>query len=142
MNKENDVEGLAYDAKSNHLLLGCKGKGASGDGAAFKGPFNAFDLATRTVSETPAYLLTLPDLEDFLKTSGETEADKKLERSFTPEEAELKFSPSGMPSTQKRGVFRRFARGNTLLVLDSRGKILHLERLKKSVHGQPGGHLL
>ncbi len=140
LNKENDVEGLAFDAKNNHLLLGCKGKGASGDGAAFKKAIYAFDLATKTVSETPAYLLTLPDLEDFLKTSGESDAEKKMEHIASPEETEMKFSPSGIAVHPKTGeIYVTSARGNTLLVLNSKGKILHLERLKKSVHGQPEG---
>jgi uncharacterized protein YjiK len=36
LNKENDVEGLGYDAVANQLLVGCKGKGVDGDGAAQK----------------------------------------------------------------------------------------------------------
>ncbi len=140
LNKENDVEGLAYDPKLNRLLLGCKGKGANVEGAALKKAIYAFDLATKTMSDSPAFLLTLPDLKDFLETSGEEDADKKMEHIFSPAEAELKFSPSGIAIHPKTGeIYVTSARGNTLLVLDPKGKILHLERLKKSVHAQPEG---
>ncbi|MCU0345453.1 MAG: SdiA-regulated domain-containing protein [Saprospiraceae bacterium] len=140
LNSEHDVEGIAYDPIHQRLLLGCKGKGVEGLDKPLNKAIYAFDLSTKTVSETPAFLLTLPDLQDFLKKSGEDEADKKLERIFSPEDAQMKFSPSGIAIHPKTGeIYITSARGNTLLVLDANGKILHLERLKKSTHAQPEG---
>lgn len=140
LNKDNDVEGLAHDPKNNRLLLGCKGKGVDGDGTALKKAVYAFDLETRTVAEKPAFLLTLPDLKNFLINCGEEGVEGKMERICTPEELELKFSPSGIAIHPKTGeIYVTSARGNSLLVLDPTGKILHLEHLKKSIHTQPEG---
>ncbi len=140
LDKENDLEGLAHDPANNRLLIACKGHSGYTDDAGDKKAIYAFDLATKTVSKTPAYLLTLSDLEDFLKTSGEEDANKKLERINAPGSGELKFSPSGIAIHPKTGdIYITSARGNTLLVLDAKGKVQHLERLKKSVHGQPEG---
>lgn len=140
LSSENDVEGLAYDAKNNRLLLACKGKGVDQDSLPLNKAIFAFDLASKTVLERPAFLLTLPDLNDFIVNSGEFDADEKLERIITAERTEIKFSPSGIAVHPLTGdVYVTSARGNTLLVVNSQGKILHLERLKKSTHAQPEG---
>jgi DNA-binding beta-propeller fold protein YncE len=140
LNSDNDVEGLAFDPARQRLLIGCKGKGQDRAGVPLNKAIYAFDLATKTVVDSPAYLLTLPDLNDFIVNSGEFDAAEKLERIITAERTEIKFSPSGIAIHPKTGeVYVTSARGNTLLVLDANGKILHLERLKKSTHAQPEG---
>ncbi len=140
LNSDNDVEGLAYDPANNRLLLGCKGKGLDSLGTPLNKAIYAFDLATKTVGNTPAYLLTLPDLTDFIQNSGEFDAEEKMERIITAERTEIKFSPSGIAIHPQTGeIYVTSARGNTLLVLDAVGKIKHVERLKKSTHAQPEG---
>lgn len=140
LNKDNDVEGLAFDSKNNRLLLGCKGKGLDREGMPLNKAIYAFDLASKTVADTPAFLLTLPNLEGFLSNSDEPGAKKKMEHVYAAEDAQLKFSPSGIAIHPLTGdVYITSARGNTLLVLDSTGKIRFLERLKKSIHNQPEG---
>ncbi len=140
LTSDNDVEGLAYDPARNRLLLGCKGKGLDSLGTPLNKAIYAFDLATNTVSNTPAYLLTLPDLTDFIQNSGEFEAEEKMERIISAERTEIKFSPSGIAIHPKTGeIYVTSARGNTLLMLDAAGKIQHVERLKKSTHAQPEG---
>lgn len=140
LNSDNDVEGLAYDPKNNRLLIGCKGKGFDKEGMPLNKAIYAFDLKSKTVADTPAFLLTLPDLHDFLANSGELDAQEKLEHCLTAELTEFRFSPSGIAVHPKTGdIYVTSARGNTLLVLDSVGKIQHLERLKKNLHTQPEG---
>ncbi len=140
LNSDNDVEGLGFDPTNNRLLLGCKGRGVDSLGTPLNRAIYAFDLATKTVSNTPAFLLTLPNLQFFLENSGEEEADKKMERMYSPDEPQLRFSPSGIAIHPKTGdVYVTSARGNSLLVLDANGKILHIERLKKTTHAQPEG---
>jgi uncharacterized protein YjiK len=140
LDKENDVEGLAFDAKNNRLLLGCKGRGLDREGMPLNKAIYAFDLTTMSVADTPAFLLTLPNLEGFLANSDEPGAKKKMEHVYTSEDSQLKFSPSGIAVHPISGdIYITSARGNTLLVLYSDGKIRNLERLKKSVHTQPEG---
>jgi uncharacterized protein YjiK len=140
LNSDNDVEGLAYDPKNNRLLIGCKGKGFDREGTPLNKAIYAFDLATKTVADTPAFLLTLPDLDDFIVNSGQFDPAEKLERIITAERTEIRFSPSGIAIHPKTGdVYVTSARGNSLLVLNEKGKILHIEHLKKSLHTQPEG---
>lgn len=140
LNSDNDVEGLAYDPKNNRLLIGCKGKGFDREGTPLNKAIYAFDLTTKTVADTPAFLLTLPNLDDFIVNSGEFDAGEKLERIITAERTEIRFSPSGIAIHPKTGdVYVTSARGNSLLVLNEQGKILHIEHLKKSLHTQPEG---
>ncbi len=140
LSKENDVEGLAYDPTNNRLLIGCKGKGHDQSGAPLNKAIYAFDLQTKTMSDEPAFLLTLPALKDFLEKNGGARADKLMDDVLMPQEASLKFSPSGIAVHPKTGdIYITSARGNSLLVLNSSGEILHIEHLKKSVHAQPEG---
>lgn len=138
LTSENDVEGLAFDAKNNRLLLACKGKGVDGD-APNRAVF-AFDLATKMVGESPAFLITLPSLQSFLENSGEEDAGKKKEKLLSGDDSSLSIAPSGIAVHPLSGdVFITSARGNMLLVLDQTGKLLHFEKLKKSTHAQPEG---
>ncbi|MBI1224403.1 MAG: hypothetical protein GC192_04120 [Bacteroidetes bacterium] len=140
LNKDNDVEGLAYDKKNNRLLLGCKGKGVDKEGTPLNKAIYAFDLNTKTVGDEPAFLLTLPNLQGFLENCGDPGAKKKMEHVYVQKDEQMKFSPSGIAIHPITGdIYVTSARGNTLLVLDSTGKILYLERLKKSMHNQPEG---
>lgn len=138
LTSENDVEGIAFDAKNNRLLLGCKGKGVDGDSP--NRAIYAFDLANKTVGELPVFMITLPSLREFLESSGEESADKKMEKLLSSDDNNLNFGPSGIAIHPLSGdVFITSAKGNMLLVLDQTGKILHFEKLKKSIHSQPEG---
>ncbi|MCF8244297.1 MAG: SdiA-regulated domain-containing protein [Saprospiraceae bacterium] len=140
LNKENDVEGLAYDRANNRILIGCKGKGCDHAGVPLNKAIYAFDLKSKTLSDNPTFLLTLPNLKDFMVKSGEAGNKKMMEKVFMPKEADIKFSPSDIAIHPKTGdIYITSARGNSLLILDSTGKILNLEHLKKSVHAQPEG---
>lgn len=138
LSRENDVEGLAYDSKNQRLLIACKGKGTE-DGSPNRAVF-AFDLTTKIVSPSPVFVITLDGFQSFLKESGEGDLEKKLGKLVSPEDGQLNFGPSGIaihPLTAD--IFIISAKGNLLLVLNPAGKILHLVKLKKSIHAQPEG---
>jgi uncharacterized protein YjiK len=140
LNKENDVEGLGYDARSNQLLVGCKGKGVDGEGAALKKAIFGFDLNTLEMSPAPLYVLTVQNVQHFLEHYPPCEALKKLQEKFAPDTKQMKFSPSGIaihPLTAD--VYITSASGKMLLVLNPKGDIIYLEKLKKNIHPQPEG---
>ena len=140
LNKENDVEGLGLAPLGKHLFVGCKGKGTKGKKSACQKAVFRFDLEKNMMENKPAYLLTLPKIQDYLAHVEEGGHDKKLAEYFSPEAKELKFSPSGIafhPITGNMYVIS--SKGKMLLVLDQSGEILHLIKMKKKIHAQPEG---
>ncbi len=143
LNKENDVEGLAFDPAENALLVGCKGKiaeGEEGQSGAKKAIYR-FDLAGMVMFNEPAYTLTLPDVQAYL---GHLEKDHdnldKLQDDFSNDRKELKFSPSGIAVHPiSKNVYVTSSKGKMLLVLSPAGEILHLQKLGKKKHPQPEG---
>ncbi len=143
LNKDNDVEGLACDPDSCVLLIGCKGKIAKGEdeGATFKKAIYEFNFTNMVMLNKPAFLLTLPDIQDYL-AHLEMDHDNldKLQKDFSSERAEFKFSPSGIAIHPiSKNVYVTSSKGKLLLVLSPEGKILHLQKLKKKDHAQPEG---
>lgn len=140
LNKENDVEGLAYCPVRNQLFVGCKGKSVKGENAARAKAIFRFDLATNMMENEPAYLLTLPDIQKYLSHMGEHGHHEKFNEYFSPEAEKLKFSPSGIAFHPITGnAYVTSSKGKMLLVLNTEGEILHLVKLKKEIHVQPEG---
>lgn len=141
LNKENDVEGLGYDPKANRLLLGCKGKGIDGEGAALKKAIYALDLASLEINSKPVYVLSVQAVQHYLEHyDWDAEGRERLMELFSPETKEMKFSPSGIAVHPLTGdIYITSATGKMLLVLSREGEILFLEKLKKNLHAQPEG---
>lgn len=142
LNKENDIEGLTYDPVKNCLLLGCKGKISedSDQQAAFKKAIYEYHLEEMVMKSQPAFLLTLPDIQDYISHMEEHGNIDKLKEIFSEEKDELKFSPSGIaihPIT--KNIYVTSSKGKLLLVLNQSGDILHIQKLKKKIHRQPEG---
>ncbi|TAK41949.1 MAG: hypothetical protein EPO28_07905 [Saprospiraceae bacterium] len=140
LNKENDVEGLGYDAARHQLLVGCKGKGVDGNGAALKKAIFSFDLNTLEMNSTPLYVFTVQDVQHFLEHYPPCKAREMLWENFAPGASEMKFSPSGIAVHPLTGdVYITSASGKMLLVLNPQGEIVYLQKLNKRIHPQPEG---
>ncbi len=138
LNSENDVEGLAYDAKNKRLLLACKNKVSNDAGAKNSRAVYAFDLNTKTLQEKPAFLIQAKEVETYLKTLPSTSATVDLLDAFKSDD--MNFAPSALAIHPSSGHFYVLsAIGNVLLVLDTNGKVVQVEKLKKKVHAQPEG---
>ena len=112
----NDAEGLGYDAAGNRLLIALKehpGKGLGDVRAVF-----AFDLATRTLSAAPAYVL------DRAVIDTETETFKPSALAVRPGTGEVYI----LSSVKK-----------ALLVLDPDGTIRAAVSLPVAFYPQPEG---
>lgn len=136
LNSKNDVEGLAYDAKNNRLLLACKNDAGSENSNARA--IYAFDLKTNTLEEKPVYVIKADVVQEFLKPLPNTSAKVDLLESFQSDD--MQFAPSAIalhPQTQD--LYLLSAIGNVLLVLDANGQVKHAEKLKKKIHAQPEG---
>ena len=140
LNKENDVEGLAFDPRRNSLLIGCKGKGMEGEDNKMKKAIYEFRLSDLMMMNDPVYLLTLPDIQEYIAHIEGEEHLETLQEIFPLEEGEMKFSPSGIAVHPITGdVYVTSSKGKLLAVLDREGHILYLEKLKKKIHPQPEG---
>ncbi|MFN7118785.1 MAG: SdiA-regulated domain-containing protein [Saprospiraceae bacterium] len=137
LDSNNDVEGLAYDARNNRLLLACK-KQAGPEQSNGKRGIYAFDLQKKVLSEGPVYTIANKEIQSYLNTLPNTDTKAKLLEDFQSDE--MTFAPSAIAVHPQNGnLYLLSAVGNMLLVLDTNGKVLHLEKLKKKVHLQPEG---
>lgn len=140
LNDDYDVEGLAYDPSHQRLLLACKAKAGDGPQFDFKKAIYAFDLSTKKLIEKPALLISIEDIQDYLDTSPAVRKMEKLLEFFSPNQSKFIFSPSGMAMHPLSGdLYILSTAGNTLVVVNMDGKILHIEKLKKKVHPQAEG---
>lgn len=124
LKKEDDVEGLCYDAKRFALLLACK---QNPDSAGLRRIF-AFDLKTKQLGKEPVYTV---DPEEVNRLVPLNEEDKKRRH----------ISPSGIavhPITND--VYVISTAQKRLVVLDYKtGAIRYAIRLNKTLLPQPEG---
>lgn len=140
LNRDNNVEGLGYDQKSNCLLLGCKGKAGEGKKFSLEKAIYSFDPVTKEFDEAPAYVFSLQDVDDYLKTCRLEKGIQKLWEFFDPDKSEMDFSPSAIAVHPISGeIYILSSVGKMLLVLSRKGEILYIEKLKKKLHRQPEG---
>lgn len=140
LNDENDVEGLAYDAANNRLLLACKAKvGEGADYSRQKGIYG-FDLAKMQLHETPVYTVSLEQVLAYLSSTPYYDDKDELLDRFEEDDDELDFAPSSIGIHPITGhIYILSSVGKLLMVLDRQGEIIHLEKIKKKVHNQPEG---
>ena len=140
LNKEFDVEGLGYDAKNERLLLACKEVGEEGDEPILEKSIYAFDLKTRTLVEKPVYVLRLKDFLDYLENNKHVRRYEKMQNHFSKDPEDFGFSASAIAINPRTGhIYALSSKGKMLGVMNTAGKILHVEKLDKEIHPQPEG---
>lgn len=140
LGSRNDVEGLAYDAKRRRLLLACKGAAGDSEDYRFKKAVYSFDLERMEIDSLPAYLISLEDVQAYLGTSPSVRKMEKLIEYFSLDKSEFVFSPSAIAIHPHTGhIYIASSVGKLLMILREDGQILHIEKLKKSIHPQPEG---
>lgn len=123
LTKDDDVEGLGFDARRNALLIACKGNTDS----SYARKVYAFDLSTKRLSEQPVY------------TVDPLEVNRLVPHH--PEEKHNFFSPSGIAVHPLTGdVYVLSSAQKRLVVLDHEtGAIKMAVRLDKKMLPQPEG---
>lgn len=138
LDSDYDVEGLCYDSTQHRLLLACKGK--AGKGSAFEGKkaLYGFDLKTKTLADTPAFLL---DKSELLRLKGgATGFLARLLEFFNADHAASAFGPSGLAvNPLDSNLYIVASVGKTLAVVHPDGRLLHAERLDTDMFPQPEG---
>lgn len=139
LTSDNDVEGLAYDASRNRLLLACK-KDAKDDGNDKDGRYIfAFDLETKKLSKKPAFAIEREAVERFLASCSKTNKHDKL-CSFFVNRDEFDLAPSAIAVHPITGeLFITSSVGKVMMVLNPNGQIAYLHKLDKTFFPQPEG---
>jgi len=140
LDKTNNVEGVAFDAANNRLLLACKGNAGAGEAFLFKRAIYGFDLSTQSLNPNPVYLISIEDIRSFLEQHPGLQSHKKLSDTFAPGITDFGFCPSGIAIHPGTGdLYILSSVGKMLLVLSPAGQIRHIEKLDKDIHAQPEG---
>ncbi len=142
LSKHNNVEGLAYDASDNSLLIACKGYPflkKQKRGKAFKTVYK-FDLNRKQLIEKPFLLLSLDSLKKYKYYSKSDEMGIKVVSKINESEGDPTFQPSAIaihPLT--KNIYILSSVGKTLLVVDTEGQLKLMMKLNPEWHPQPEG---
>ena len=133
---DHDVEGLGYDPANNRLLVACKNT-IYIDGKQ-KGLYS-FNLDKKVMSTKPALVISKERVRAYLKTNPNIRKLDDMKEFF--KEKHFDFSPSAVAIHPKTGNFYITSSVNKkiLIVFSPEGKVLRVEKLKKSIHPQPEG---
>lgn len=138
LSEKNNVEGLAYDAKNNRLLLATKDHGLDKDKE--DKDIYAFDLKTKTLNKTAVYALNIENIEAHFKGDAIEEASKSFLKAMGNHNMNEIFRSSAVtidPKTQNILVLSSI--NNIIAVLSPEGTILKMISLKGKEFRQPEG---
>lgn len=136
LRQRNDTEGLAYDATHHRLLIACKED--PGDGYDGFRTIYAFDLATETLDETPAFRINLAALE--AQAPADNAVNTALRNLLRPLADVDRFKPSALavhPLTGDLYVLSSVLK--VLVILDAEGHLAAVWPLPEDDHAQPEG---
>ncbi len=145
LKKENDTEGLGYDAKNNQLLFACKGRACLHNGCTIAGCLTKksvyrMDMNRNRVAKKPAFDITTEAVTNFLKKNKPELAENNFEDFIDKDDGHLHFHPSALAvHPLSEDIFILSSKGKTVIVLNPDGEIKWIEKLDKRIHRQPEG---
>jgi len=132
---------LCYDSISNSLLIACKGVPYIDKNESFEG-FKAiyqFNLSEGILEKKPFLLINLDQILDINKLSSYEKVSFKIAKVFN-NSGDIRFQPSGIAIHPFSGhIYVIASVGKSLIVLDRKGNIKLIKKLKKSIFQQPEG---
>ena len=139
LNGDNDVEGLAYDAKNQRLLLACKAASGADTDEPSKSIYS-FSLSRLALERDPAYCIRKQDVQDFLGMTPMLRKVDEIVSFFDPDNSDFDFSPSAVAIHPISGdLYILSSVGKMLMVIAADGTLRHLEKMEKKLHEQPEG---
>jgi uncharacterized protein YjiK len=135
LTKNDNIEGLCYDAKTNCLWLACKGLQDAGEKVK---KVYAFDLKTMKLRPEPVLTLRLEKVAEFLTRQTDARYNK-LKLDMQPYK-QLELGPSGIaihPKTDEIYIISSI--NKVLMVFNRQNELLTMVKMDKSVHRQPEG---
>lgn len=139
LKKENDAEGLCFDAATNRLLVACKESPLIDDYRKDMRAVYAFDLDSKTLSSSPVVKIDIPLIINHLDQNPKSEihADvlKKLSKGKN-----LPIMPSEIAIHPKTGeTFLLASDGMAVLVFNKKGDLQRMYKLSPDIFEQPEG---
>lgn len=145
LKKPNDSEGLAFDSKNNRLLVACKSASCLHESCLIHSCMSqraiySLNLETNNIDPTPTFIIDLKEVQAFLKNNKTDEELEIFKKFIMPENDNIPFHPSALAIHPKSGdLYILSSKGKTMMILNSEGKIIALEKLDKKIHTQPEG---
>ncbi len=137
----NDIEGLAYDADKNQLLLACKGDPNLGKSDKYKKTKNiySFDLDKNELEEDPFLSVEDDVLEDYVKDfADKNDFSKKKKKKLKGRVND--FSPSGIAIHPKtKDFYMLSSQGKLLIIFNKNKELKEVVFLDENIHRQPEG---
>jgi uncharacterized protein YjiK len=137
----NDTEGLAYDPKSNQLIIACKGSASIGVQVHKSRSIYSYDLNSSTFNLEPTINITRKEFKKFIKENLSKYPEyKSYKKEMKKAQKDLMIQPSAIavhPITKNYYIL--CAEGNSLIVINRSNKIEHVKRLSKKKFEQPEG---
>lgn len=138
LKERNDAEGMAYDSKTNALLIACKGSPSIGKENSYAGyrAIYKFDLEEKKLVTTPHILIDLTRLDSYIDPG----MFNKLTKIFSPKENETSFKPSGIAIHPLDGdIYIISSVGKLLIIMNRKGKVKEVKELDPEIFRQPEG---
>lgn len=137
LSRDNDIEGLVYNARDNNILMAAKGDSEEdGNDKDFKSLFS-MDISDGDIEEKPFLKMDAMDAIKSLKKRHIT-SNALVNLSVTSRVKE--FAPSGVAiHPTNNDVYVLSAKGRLLLICDLNGENKALIFLNQSMHVQPEG---
>jgi len=121
------------------LLLACKGQAGNAPGLQNRKAIYAFDLNTKSLDTVPTITIGQPEVQKYLAAHAHEERMDKLVEFFA-DPIQFEFSPSSIALHPQNGnLYLLSAVGNVFMVINFKGEVVYLEKLKGKVHQQPEG---
>ncbi len=134
---KNNIEGLAYDARNQRLLLASKDEGVDHNKDK---EIYAFSLNSMTLSTQPVYAVKLDAIEQYFKGDAIEESSKKFLKALGSENLNEVFRPSAITIHPGTGHLYVLSSVNHFIaVLDSKNTLLRVITLKGKIFTQPEG---
>lgn len=140
LTSDNDVEGLAYDPVSGHLLLACKEQPGESFASEEIKAIYSYNIQEKLLEPLPLILLRRSAVLQYLSFCQPGPNHEKICEIFAAEKESFEFSPSAIaihPLTNH--VYITSSQGKLLIVMNRQGEILHIDKLPKKIHRQPEG---
>lgn len=135
LTKNDNIEGLCYDVKTNSLWLAAKGLQDTGE--KVKNVY-AFDLKTMQLNPEPVLTLRLEKVASFLSHQTDARYDK-LKSNLQPYQ-ELQLGFSGIAIHPKTGeIYLLSSVNKAMIVMNRQNTIIDMVKLDKNIHAQPEG---
>lgn len=140
LKSKNNTEGLGYDSERNILLIACKESPSIDKGSKSKKvkAVYAYDLDTDKFIDKPVLLIEDDQLESYILASDKNQYSKK-ERKRRLHRV-LDFSPSAIAKCPSDSYYYLLSTvGKTLVIIDSKSKIIDVQFLDHPSFIQPEG---